>query len=253
MKSAYLYIVAFLWIPFAGLAQEEIEGRITNARDVSGIHILNKNSRFNAISNHEGVFTISANKNDTLVVSSVHYMPEKIIVTAEVFQTKKVFVTLIDLVNELDEVFIGPQLTGNLERDLKKIETVDDFNFDDVGIPGFMGKPEEKIAPVVPVIPVTVNLEALYKHLSGYYKKLRLRRKWEAQNTTVALLLTTYGTEFFEESYGIPENRLYDFMLFCMETSSLQSHFKNENFAGVLSIFQEKGMEYKTRLSEKKE
>ena len=65
--------------------------------------------------------------------------------------------------------------------------------------------------------------------------------------------MNTYETAFFFESYQIPEDRLYDFLLFCIETSTLQNDFKKENYARVLTIFSEKGKEYVERLSEKNE
>ncbi len=252
MKNILLTICLCL-IPFLSVGQEEIQGRITNTTDVAGIHILNKNSRYNTITDHRGNFSIRAHVWDTLVFSSIHYMPKKVVVNPEIYESKVVIVSLQELVNELDEVFIGPSLTGNISSDLKNIKTTKPLNFDDVGIPGFKGKPEEKIAPIAPVIPVSVNLEALYKHLSGYYRKLRLRRKWEAQNITVSKILFVYDATFFKESYQIPENRIFDFLLFCIETSSIQEDFKKENYVGVLSIFEEKSLIYLNRLSQKKE
>jgi len=137
--------------------------------------------------------------------------------------------------------------------DIKKIKVEDQINFDDVGIPGFKGKPEEKISPVVPVIPLAVDLEGLYKHLTGYYRKLKLKRKWEAQNITVAHMINNYTPAFFQESFDIPPERLYDFLLFCIETSDIQENYKTEKFNLVLETFASKGKEYNLRLAEKEE
>ena len=43
------------------------------------------------------------------------------------------------MVNELAEVYLGPNLSGDLEQDIKKIPVEDALKFDDVGIPGFKG------------------------------------------------------------------------------------------------------------------
>ncbi|GHC56066.1 CarboxypepD_reg-like domain-containing protein [Ulvibacter litoralis] len=235
------------------LAQElELQGTVTNTKDVEGIHILNTTSRYNAITNQEGAFSIYANKQDTLFFSSVSYHPTKVVVTDEIIETGTLTVTLKELINELDEVFLGPNLSGNIETDLKNIKTKKLLNFDDVGIPGFKGKPEEKIVPVVPYLGLAtaVDLEAMYKHLSGYYKKLRLKRKWEDQNATVANIIHQYGLAFFREAYAIPENRVYDFLLYCIDTSELVNDYKNENFAGVLDVFKTKSKVYVSRLTQ---
>jgi len=91
-------------------------------------------------------------------------------------------------------------------------------------------------------------VEAMYKHLSGYYRKLRLQRKWDTQNVTVAKIIELYGPVFFNEAFNIPENRVYDFLLFCIETSSVQSAFTSENYAEVLAVFEAKSPVYLERI-----
>lgn len=226
-----------------------LKGQLTNTEDIEGIHILNTTSRFNAVTNENGYFEIEAKLKDTLVFSSVKYYPKKVVVKKEAHDYKYIEVTLVEVLNELDEVYLGHGLTGNIEKDIKNIKTEDTFNFDDVGIPGFKGEPEEKIPPVIGgVVTInTVNVEALYKYISGYYKTLRTKRKWEVQNKWIAEIFATYEPAFFEEAYEVPQNRAYEFLLFCMETSTLQSDFKNENFNGVLTIFKTNAVIYNKR------
>ncbi len=233
--------------------EKRLDGRIVNTKDVEGIHVLNRSSRFNAVTNPQGEFSLVVRPLDTLVISSITYIPEQVVVTKEIYDTGFIAITLNDLVTELDEVYLGPRLSGNLERDIKNIKIIDTLNFDDVGIPGFKGKPEEKIAPVVPVIPLSVDLESLYKHLSGYYRKLRIKRKWESENVLVVQMIHFYSPKFFQEAYQIPEERLYDYLLFCIETSEIQHNFNAENYNLVLETFASKGKEYNLRLVEKEE
>ncbi len=246
-----LFLGSFL---FVNGQEKSISGKIENEIDAEGIHILNTTSRFNAITNAEGIFYITVKPLDTLIISSVTYVPEQVVISQEIYDSGHISITLEALVNELDEVFLGHRLTGNLEQDIKTIKTEEQINFDDVGIPGFKGIPAEKIVPAYTLrAPLAVDVEAIYKHLSGYYKKLRIKRKWQAQNVTVAKIINLYGTHFFFESYQVPEDRLYDFLLFCIETSTLQNDFNKENYSRVLTIFLEKGKEYVERISEKKE
>ncbi len=233
-------------------AQEKsLQGKITNDTDIDGIHVLNTSSHFNTITNENGHFSIQVKPLDTLLFSSIKYMPEKKVVTDAIFEKGVITIKLTELVNELDEVFLELDLSGNIAADLKKIKTEKPINFDDVGIPGFKGKPEEKIVPMYfAVTPLSVNLEALYKHISGYYKELKTRRKWEYENNAVAQMLNYYTIPFFTTTYGIPENRVYDFLLFCAENTSVESDFKNERYGSVLLIYEEKGKLYVSRLSE---
>lgn len=251
-KTKWLWLLGLLLIAIGSNAQIKVlEGQIENKRDIEGIHILNSSSRFNSVTDEKGGFYISAKALDTLVISSVTHIPEKVIITTAIFEAGIVSVTLTNLINELDEVVLGPRLSGNLEQDIKSIEVDIPLNFDDVGIPGFQGNPEEKIAPVVPGI--GVDIESLYKHLSGYYKKLRLQRKWESQNVAVSTIMYYYTTDFFKEAFEIPEDRLYDFLLFCMETTNLQKDFENDNYDLVLKHFKTQAKEYISRLEIKEE
>ncbi|NND88844.1 MAG: hypothetical protein HKM28_06325 [Flavobacteriaceae bacterium] len=227
-----------------------LSGQITNTTDVEGIHVLNTTSRFNTISDARGQFRISAKEGDTLVVSAIRYLPQQITVGAEMIASAKISITMEEWINELDEVVLGSELTGDIERDLKKIKTVNKIDFYEVGLPGFTGVPEEKIVPVAAAFfPTNVNIEAVYKYISGYYKKLKKQRKWERQNNTVASVIGLYTSEFFVQSYHIPKNRIYDFLLFCIETTSLQKAFLDKNFNEVLSIFSIKAPEYVDRLA----
>ncbi|RMA57778.1 hypothetical protein BXY75_2583 [Ulvibacter antarcticus] len=240
---------------FISAQTKVLQAKITNDEDVEGIHVLNTTSRYNAITDEYGNFSIGVKRKDTLVISSIAYYPEKIPISDEIFDSGFLTITLTKLINELDEVVLGNNLSGNIATDLKNIKTEKDLNFDDVGIPGFKGIPEEKIVPIVPYfgLATALDIEAMYKHISGYYKKLKIKRKWEAQNMTAAQILSFYGHQFFLEAYNIPKERMYDFMLFCIETSDIQDDFKKENFANVLQILESKSLEYLSRIIEPKE
>lgn len=261
MKTNKILLLFLAIITFGeALSQRtQIQGTITNKAEVEGIHIMNLSSRINTVSGVHGNFSIAVKEQDTLLFSSVHYIPKKITISSEIVEKGILILALETLVNELDEVYLGPNLTGNLETDLKTIKTEKQIDFDDVGIPGFKGEQEEKIPKLVGqvITPLSLDVEGLYKHISGYYKKLKTQRKWEAENNTIASIINYYSVSFFVDAYQIPEERLYDFLLFCTETSSIQSFFESKNYVKVLAVFDEKGPEYAKRLQitefEKKE
>ena len=250
-KSSYLLFFGLLCLwSFNGIAQSKVlQGKVTNKKDVEGIHILNTTSRFNAITNEYGNFSIRVKIQDTLVFSSVTHVPDKVVVSEEIYDQGILTVGLSELINTLDEVILGLNLSGNIATDVQNITTEKEMNFDDVGIPGFLGVGEEKIMPVaMAFFPTNLSLEEIYKHASGYYKKLKIKRKWETQNSVVAAILYRYSSNFFNEAFQIPKNRVYDFILFCIETSALQDDFTKERYSKVLKIFQVKGAEFVQRL-----
>ena len=250
-KVFYSLLICCFGVFQLSAQQKSLQGKITNEADIEGIHVMNLASRFNTITDENGHFSINVKPLDTLLFSSIKYIPEKVVVTEAIFEKGIITVMLSELVNELDEVFLKPNLSGNIAADLKKIKTEKPINFDDVGIPGFKGEPKEKIVPMYfAVTPLSINLEALYKHISGYYKDLKTRRKWEYENNAVAKMLNYYTLSFFTTTFGIPENRVYDFLLFSTETTSIESEFKNEHYRSVLLILEEKAKIYTKRISE---
>jgi len=89
-------------------AQEKrLDGKITNKKDVEGIHILNTSSRFNSITNERGEFFITARPLDTLLVSSISYVPKEVVVSMEIYEKGLIVITLAEMVNELEEVYLG--------------------------------------------------------------------------------------------------------------------------------------------------
>lgn len=238
------------------VAQEKnLFGKVLNETEIEGIHILNITSNTYAITDAAGTFNIKVRVNDSLIISSVKYIPEKISITEEIYNDGTVLLTLRELRNELDEVLLGPNLTGNLRLDLQTIKVEDSLDFYDVGIPGFRGEPQERIPNLVGqvITPLSVDLEGLYKHLSGYYKTLRTIRKWKSQEATLHAIIKHYEVQFFTDAYGIPEKRLEDFIQFCIETSSIQNDFKNARHALVMEVFEKNAPIYLDRISEKKE
>ncbi|MAY23361.1 MAG: hypothetical protein CMC74_11325 [Flavobacteriaceae bacterium] len=241
---------------FESISQtKKLFGKIANEKEVEGIHVLNTSSRFYAISNESGSFSISVNPQDTLLISSINFLPEEIVVTPEIYKTAYISIVLKEQINELSEVFVGARFTGDLEKDIAQIPVVDSLDFYDVGIPGFRGTPEEKIPNMLGgvIAPTAINIEGLYKHLSGYYKRLRTLRKWKGQDATVSRIIHYFGEAFFWDAYGIPKEKLEDFLLYCLETSTLQQDFNKGNNALVLTVFSERSLEYIKRISEKKE
>jgi len=235
-------------------AQKELKGKILNETDIEGVYISNLTTNYNTVTDFEGNFYMEVSVNDTLQIASLNYKIKKIPITNIVLKSGYISIMLEEFVNELNTVYVMPNLTGNIELDSKRVKTEEYFNYDKVGVPGFSGKKEERIVPIlVAAFPTKVDIEAVYKHISGYYKKLKLRRKWDNENNSIASILFIYNSQFLNNAYSIPLDRSYDFILFCVESSNILQDFNNENSNGVLIILQERAEMYLSLLINKKE
>lgn len=247
-----IYILLLFLCLGSALAQDKrLEGKITNTQDVEGIHVLNLNSHYNSITNVNGEFYITVKPLDTLLFSSVTYRIKEIVIDQKTFDRGFLSITLERMVNELSEVYLGPSLSGDISRDIQRIEVEDPINFDDLGIPGFKGKPQERKVPLaIAMIPTRLDIEALYKHISGYYRKLKIQREWEFQNQVIAHMMQYYGLDFFEEVYQIPEDRVYDFLIFCIDTSDVEQWYQDQRLSLVIQTFEQKAAVYVPRIAE---
>ncbi|WP_103866281.1 hypothetical protein [Aquimarina sp. I32.4] len=225
-----------------------IKGVIENDSS-EGIHIINKTANLFTITNKEGVFFIEGTIGDVFVISSVQYDLKVIVVNKNMYDNKEFSFTLKENLNELDEVIVGVQLSGNLNVDIKDIKTEELFSPEDVGIPVYDGIQMEEIIPMHKAIMFygigfRLDVEATYKNLSGYYKTLKTTRKLDAENNNLEIIHDFYGKQFLSSVYNLPKEKIYDFLLFCIQTSVIQYEFSKENHNVVLRIFSDKRKEF---------
>ena len=235
MKKHLLVIFFFASTLLSAQKYKLLTGYIfDNEMPISNIHVINT-SRGNAeISDINGLFEISVSIGEKLVFSSIQYEKYELIVSEKVFSSKEITIYLKGFVNELDEVIVtNNSLTGNLKIDLYKSGLEEKQNFDDFGIPGFKGERQEKIKDATQLLlglgtSMQIDVEALYKHISGYYKKLKKRRSLESKFVSIFSIIKFYGLIFFIENYNIDHNQVYDFVLGCSENSKIIYYFNQD-------------------------
>ena len=220
---------------------------INDTIDVSGIHVINGSSGGKTITDKDGYFKVGVRKNDSIFFTSVQIKTQMIIIEETVFKSDSIRVYLEPIVNQLESVTVSPNnLSGDLLADMKQIKEKEVFNFDDAGIPGFKGERKEKIVYknsssvlvsviLLPLMPLDVD--AVYKQLSGYYKTLRSARKLESRSGTAVDIIQFYGVDFFIDSYDLNINSVYEFVLGSMENYDVEVFFRNSNHNLVLTSF----------------
>ena len=201
---------------------------------MSNIHVINT-SRGNAeVTDINGLFEISVSIGEKLVFSSIQYEKYELIITENIFSSKEITIYLKGFVNELDEVIVtNNSLTGNLKYDLLESGLEERKNFDDFGIPGFKGERKEKIQNATQLLlglgtSMQIDVEALYKHISGYYKKLKKRRSLDSKFLSIFSIIKFYGLIFFIENFNIDDDQVYDFILGCSENSEIIYYFNQD-------------------------
>ena len=124
-----LIITILLFTTALTFSQEkEMSGSITNTTDVAGIYIRNQTARHHAVTFADGTFKIKAAINDTLLITSIVYKPKQLVVSETAYNQAELIILLEEVVNELDEVKIGDQLSKEDREQMNKVE--DDLKHD---------------------------------------------------------------------------------------------------------------------------
>lgn len=243
MKNVFFVFSILITGLLYGQKFKLLSGKVDHSDlSLSGIHVVNL-SRANAvITDASGFFEISIQVGERILFSGVQFKSKELIVNQSVFDSEFVTIYLEAFVNELDEVILKPHnLSGNLSSDLSNAKIKKTINFDDVGIPGYKGKRKERIPSLqemaLNLAFAQVDIEAVYKHISGYYKKLKLKRKQDQEFQTLLKIIQFYGLYFFKENYDLEQGEVYDFVLSCKENTPLLSFFNQNRHEEVLQAF----------------
>ncbi len=220
---------------------------VSDSLNLSGIHIINKTSGAKSITNEKGLFSIGVKKNDTIIISSIQIKSHVIVVNPKVFSQDLIKVYIEPFVNQLDNVEVKPHnLSGNMLDDMLDSGIKNPINFDDVGIPGYKGKRQEKIVSTKSLIlstlllplGATIDIEAIYKHLSGYYKTLKKKRALDKQYFAAVGIIEFYGLVFFMNNFNLEEDEVYEFVLGALENSNIEKDFRTSDHSLVLQSFE---------------
>ena len=226
---------------------------VNDTLSVSSIHVINKSRGSATITNEKGYFEIFSSPNDTIIFSSVQYKLKIIVVSPEMLESKKLIIPLEVFVNELNEIVVKPHnLTGDLFKDILN-STTKPINFYNLGIPGFIGDRKEKIISPAAIIATSIlsgniPIDPIYKHISGYYKRLKKKRNLEIDFDFISNLIKFYGIDYFKISFGIKEDEIYDFVSGTYANYPIKDSFHNNEHNKVIIYFEEN---YK-RISESK-
>lgn len=227
-----------------------LKGQVEANDELDGIHILNISAEEYTITNLKGAFEINIQVNDTILVSSVQYIPKTIVVTQDLIVSKFIIIKLEDRVNELDEVIVGKVLTGDLRSDIENSDVKADINFYDVGIPGYTGKPKtQKERRLLEAdagkyvyyygLVATINIHKILNRISGRTKKLKLLVRLEEQDDCMEKVIAEFSNELFGH-IELEEELKTEFFYYASEDPEFLDICKQENDMKLFEFLIEK-------------
>ena len=229
---------------------QNVRGHIVASGDLVGIHVINKTALKYTITDDTGFFIISAQQNDTLMVSGIQYKPKEIIITNSIMQSKSMTVNLDDNVNILDEVIVGKILSGDLLSDIENSDAKRDINFYDLGIPGYTGprkSQSERRLYEAKSGGGLLPLNPLLNWISGRTKELKEQVKREARLKAMDEANAQFSEMLFEDETVTPALQT-EFFYFASYDSNFIKNSKTKTDIEMLQYLQEKLKAFKLQI-----
>lgn len=236
---------------FCGLAQDqsrvEVKGNITvpSGFDAEGITIYNQTSNRGAVSSENGDFLLKMKSGDSLVFSAIQFRELKIRVGQEVIDSRILSVEISEGVNELPEIVIRPHdLSGNIEDDLKNIETapIDPSAFSYKNLKNTDVVPDDLNSPGNAAMHNNQQLTngLNIKNVVGLIGKSLFPKKKSENNTALVRidreLRARYSVDFFNVTLGIREEQINDFISFAEENGLQPELLKKDKEMDLLQL-----------------
>ncbi|MCT7904974.1 Uncharacterised protein [Candidatus Ornithobacterium hominis] len=255
-----LFFISFFG--FSNAQIKKIKGSIVlteKIRDFNGIYIQNLRTKNYTLPDIVGGFEIEATLGDSLRFSGEFLSEKHLEITPQIFSKEKVVVLMENEIIQLDEIVANPPLTGNLKTDLASVAYLDTISalYSRLGldIKSKEIQRREKMGDLFPnlfgiPLPTKLNIGTLYKLILGYYKKEERLYKYNQLDETTKKILAIVPEDFFSKALKIPEEKVFNFVFFAVQTDKLQFQnlLKNNNSFDIKELLEKKSKIYLNRL-----
>ncbi|WP_299670102.1 carboxypeptidase-like regulatory domain-containing protein [uncultured Polaribacter sp.] len=259
-----ILILLFLCISIANFAQTDSSfffGRIIDSTEaVVNAHIINLKTKQGTFSSSKGNFKISANKKDSLQITSIGYKSKIIVLKAFQLREKQNIILLEKQIYNLDEIVLKKHdLSGFLSLDIKK--TPKDYKAEQVQ--KLLTDIKEMDLYAISKMPIGTNEAHLIKatviRLPNYFEGFGIRtssganiaakktklliKKLQAQQEISNKLLILLGDDFFFNELKIPKEKYNHFITFCSHKGIYELYQKNE-ILKLIKILKDESIRY---------
>ncbi|MEM7487150.1 MAG: carboxypeptidase-like regulatory domain-containing protein [Bacteroidota bacterium] len=256
-KLFFLLLIATIFsISAQKSSVKELKGKVySKGRDVVGVVVQNITTKNAVITDMDGNFSITVQRNDTLVFSAVQFRRKILPVTEGILSTKFVTVLLEEFVNELKEVVVKPfDLSGDLGKDLGGLQLEKDVSAEALGLPNAHRKiptqSERKLQQAtfgkfnVAMI-LSPPLDPIINAITGRTKMLKNRVKVDEAYARTQRVQEFYIDSLFISTLKIPSGSIDDFMYFCEVDEQFQKAVDSKDRLQILDYLILKSRAYR--------
>lgn len=251
---SFLFLIMFS-LP---LFSQEIAGTVTDEdRNVlPAVLVMNMRTEQRTYTNLKGEFSLTASENDELrfVRNGMDRASHRI--SGADFQ-RALSVVMIRTAADIEEVKVPPlRLSGDIGKDsrlLTKEDKVEKLQ-NEIGLPKAPEKPREVPPPTVEKVGVigfalsNLNMNTLYKNISGDARRMRSLYKYEDLQDQISWIRQRTDDEYFAKS-GIPVNLINEYLRFSFgKNPEIRKYVAAGNLSKVLLLLEDTLPEYPGRI-----
>ncbi|MGV0924244.1 hypothetical protein [Empedobacter tilapiae] len=246
MKSI-VTILILLFSTFIFAQEKWVQGNIIidDSDDTAeGIYITNLRTNHTTISNFTGTFLIQAKVNDTLKIQSDWYENRLIILRPNLFNKQSIVVHLAVQTIQLNTAFIGPKLTGILEKDVKNGKKVDVVTklYKSLGVNPDL-KPIKDTSSLKAgllsgdITLTRLDIGRLYDVFSGKAKQRKALIDYEDKFDKITKIKNYFGEDYFTKDLQIPKFKIRDFIENALTNTGSTIELNDVNYFKLLQLF----------------
>lgn len=240
MKRLLLFVFlsasAFYWA-------QSVSGTVLSEEGIvlPKVLVVNMTSNQKVYTDVFGSFTILGKAGDELRFAKENYKAEKTVILSNTLT-----IHLEKIPQEIEEVrIVDKRLAESQEEKLRK----------DIGLPKAPEKPREKPVEakqvLLPLLFAQLNVDNLYKWLSGNSRRLKNRYKYEDMQEGLAWIKQNVDWEYFRDAGIQPEN-LNDFLMYALRDERVLMYMKAKNIGGLTVSLDSHIASYLEVISQKK-
>lgn len=238
IKINLFLLLIFLSNTLLAQITKVVKGHIMSEnKPVIGIQIINLTSEKSKTSDSNGFFTIAAQTDDLLVMSSINYNYCRKIIDEKDFN-QQVIITLEKKIEQLDEVIvennsITTENLGIVNKNIKKytpaerqLKSATDWNF----------------------VAVSMSLDPLLNYLSGRTNTLKRALETEKKELHLGKLNFLISDEYYIKTLQIEPNQVMAFKYFLIENTAFKTQMQSKNIQKLKFTMVELAIQYKQLL-----
>jgi CarboxypepD_reg-like domain len=232
-----------------------------------GINIYNVSSQKGTVTDAEGKFSLEVAANDRVLITAIQFQSFTVIVDEGVVGKKMMRVFMNPAINQLDEVVVSPyDLSGNINVDVKRMKVYNSPNYDlsyETLNYDYEFTQDRQSSIEGNAAEDALNSEGMQNGLNfisifGVLAKAIFPAK-ERKNSTQSLnngqviftaLQQRYSQQYYAETFGIPIEKVDDYIYFASENAITPHLLKSKNEIELLQVLFEQSILYKARLKD---